>query len=83
MSALNMRPPMGNCAYKDLFEHLCIDTSEHPKLSIVLEHDFLEHEKSLSNHTKWSKVLVERLVASKTITTDEWFKNAESFELAR
>ncbi|KAA8912617.1 hypothetical protein FN846DRAFT_887094 [Sphaerosporella brunnea] len=26
------------------------------------------------NHTKWSKALAQRLIASRTLTTDEWFK---------
>ncbi|KAA8897819.1 hypothetical protein FN846DRAFT_910216 [Sphaerosporella brunnea] len=55
------------------------DSSEIQELSVVLEDHFPVNEVWLSNSgndTKWSKALAERLIASKTLTDDEWFKKA-------
>ncbi|KAA8907595.1 hypothetical protein FN846DRAFT_889774 [Sphaerosporella brunnea] len=53
------------------------DSAEVPALRLALEDYFLDHEEWLcdkANHTKWCRVLVERLVASQTLTTNKWFK---------
>ncbi|KAA8896558.1 hypothetical protein FN846DRAFT_993614 [Sphaerosporella brunnea] len=46
-------------------------------MSLELENHFQANEVWLSNrgnHGKWSKALTERLIASKTLRDDEWFK---------
>ncbi|KAA8908052.1 hypothetical protein FN846DRAFT_889646 [Sphaerosporella brunnea] len=64
---------------QDLLEALGVDSAKVPKLRLALEHYSLDHEEWLSNrgnHTKWNPLRVKRLLATKTITTDEWLKKA-------
>ncbi|KAA8900053.1 hypothetical protein FN846DRAFT_989374 [Sphaerosporella brunnea] len=74
-------PKLGDCAVRSvirLFSELCYYAAP-CQAAVVLEHYFLDHEQWLcdrANHTKWNPVRVDRLVATKTITTDEWLKKA-------
>ncbi|KAA8914758.1 hypothetical protein FN846DRAFT_885759 [Sphaerosporella brunnea] len=60
----------------DFVEYQLFHNRDSPLL-VALEHYFLNDEEWLSkwgNYTTWSAVLVGRLLASKAITTNEWFK---------
>ncbi|KAA8908014.1 hypothetical protein FN846DRAFT_889671 [Sphaerosporella brunnea] len=58
---------MGNSTYKHLADELGLGSAELEMLSVELEDHFQDYE-------VWSKALAERLIASKRLTTDEWFK---------
>ncbi|KAA8914078.1 hypothetical protein FN846DRAFT_1013848 [Sphaerosporella brunnea] len=67
---------MGNSNYKDLSEDLGLDSI---KVREDLENYFIANEQWLcdrANHTKWNSGCVDRLIATKTITTDEWLQKA-------
>ncbi|KAA8902024.1 hypothetical protein FN846DRAFT_987226 [Sphaerosporella brunnea] len=67
---------LGNSNYKELSEAVGLGSAE---VHAALEHYFLDHEEWLcdrANHAKWNPVRVERLIATKTVTTDEWLKTA-------
>ncbi|KAA8912643.1 hypothetical protein FN846DRAFT_903398 [Sphaerosporella brunnea] len=68
---------MGKYTYKYLAEELGLGSAELEKLSVELEDHFQANEVCLSNrgnHTKLSKALAGRLIASKALTSDKWFK---------
>ncbi|KAA8899118.1 hypothetical protein FN846DRAFT_921129 [Sphaerosporella brunnea] len=68
---------MGNTTYAYLAGKLGLGSTKLEKLSVELEDHFQANEVWLSdrgNHTKWSKALAERLIASKMLIDDEWFK---------
>ncbi|KAA8899215.1 hypothetical protein FN846DRAFT_909708 [Sphaerosporella brunnea] len=72
-----MTDQMGNATYAYLAGELGLGSAKLEKLSVELEAHFQANEVWLSNrgnHTKWSKALAERLIASKTLTDDKWFK---------
>ncbi|KAA8896512.1 hypothetical protein FN846DRAFT_921650 [Sphaerosporella brunnea] len=67
-------PKLEDCAMRS-----DIRLSPPRQATVVLEHYFLDHEDWLcdrANHTKWNPGRVERLIATKTFTTDEWWKKA-------
>ncbi|KAA8912585.1 hypothetical protein FN846DRAFT_887149 [Sphaerosporella brunnea] len=75
----NQTPNRGNASYAILAEQLRLYSDKLGKLSVELEDYFQANEVWLSNsgnHTKWNAGCVDRVIAIKTITTDEWLQKA-------
>ncbi|KAA8910179.1 hypothetical protein FN846DRAFT_905190 [Sphaerosporella brunnea] len=69
-------PLMGNTNLNELSQSLGLDVAN---VRVQLERYFLENEEWLlnrANHTRWIPVRVDRLIETKTITTDAWFNKA-------